>query len=193
MTLFKGGPLNDLYHRYLTNPKENYGDNAAFHSHMPTMRLLCHNKFVVELGARFGTSTVAILASRPKALLTVDIERKHTIDTIEQLAAQEGINFTFITANDLEIPLPSCDILFIDTLHTYTQLRQELELHGNLAREYIIFHDTESFGTRDELNTGVPIKGLLPAIEEFVIANPHWELATYYLNCNGLLILRRVI
>ena len=139
--VFRRSNLWNLYHTWYTNPQLNNGDNAAFHQHMPVLTTLCYNKHVVELGVRYGVSTVGILAGEPKSLISVDMVRYETIDAIEELAHENQIDFSFIEANDLEIEIPECDVLFIDTLHTYEQLRQELTLHADKAREWIVMHD----------------------------------------------------
>jgi predicted O-methyltransferase YrrM len=181
-----------MFHDWYTHPHYNQGDNGAFHEHMPTLRLMCGGMEVVELGSRFGTSTLAILTSVPKALYTVDIERRETITTLLHLAEQENIPFTFVEDNDLTCYVPECDILFIDTLHTYSQLKQELALHADKASTYIVMHDIVSFGTRNEDDNPVGGQGLMPAINEFLETNPHWVVCSYYYNCNGLLILKRI-
>ena len=48
-------------------------------------------------------------------------------------------------------PFPVADLLFIDTSHTREQLTQELEAFSRYTRRYILLHDTETFGKRDEL------------------------------------------
>lgn len=183
--------LKETYDLWYRSPQMHNGDCSAFYQHMPTLRLLCRNKTVVELGARYGVSTLAILVASPVWLVSVDIELFPTMPYIHELAVNEGIDFTIITADDLTIEIPVCDILFIDTLHTYHQLSQELVLHGNQALQYIVFHDTVSFAYSDEQPTGELKKGLNPAINEFVKANSHWKEATHYDNCNGLTILYR--
>lgn len=190
--VFHRSPLWDLYHTWYTNPHLNNGDNAAFYQHMPVLTALCSGKDVVELGVRYGVSTLGILVGQPKSLISVDIVRYETIDYIEELARQNDLPWSFIEADDLTINIPECDVLFIDTLHTYEQLSQELTLHGNKAKEYIVFHDIVSFGGTDEVDTDTEQKGLLPAIHEFLENNSQWTSHAYWFNCNGLLLLKRI-
>jgi hypothetical protein len=90
-------------------------------------------------------------------------------------------------------------MIFIDTWHSQKQLREELKLHGNAARKYLVFHDTHTYGVRDEQTDwaanpnrkAMPNQGLLPAIIEFVIANPHWQFKMHKSNNNGLTVLER--
>lgn len=198
-------PLDAMYFDWYMHPEYNHGDNAAFYQHMPTLRHMCHGKTVLELGSRFGTSTLAILAARPKYLLSCDIEKRSTITDLEQHAADEGIPFDFFECDDMrlfetiesegqtwDLLDDDCfDILFIDTLHTYAQLKAELELFHTYALKYIVMHDIVSFGrSNEDGNTSGP-QGLIPAIEEFLAAHPEWIVDSYYFNCNGLMILRK--
>lgn len=180
--------LDLAYINWYTHPELFNGDCGAFNQHMPLLRFLCHGKRVVELGSRYGVSTLAILASRPEWLISVDIEKKETISYLQLLASNEGIDFDFWTQNDLTVEIPTCDILFIDTLHDYDQLVKELALHADKARECIIGHDLVSFGEKDESDPNG--RGLILALEEF-LTDSDWESASYWFNCNGLWALRR--
>lgn len=190
-TLMGNTPLDQIYLNWYTHPELFNGDCGAFHEHMPVLRLLCSGKRVVELGSRHGVSTLAILASRPLSLVSYDLDIKSELLDLQIFAVQENIPFSFVEANDLEIEIPDCDILFIDTLHDYAQLRQELALHGNKSAEYIIGHDLASFGVNNESATDQAQSGLIPALEEFLANNPHWKSVSFWFNCNGLWILRR--
>jgi hypothetical protein len=64
------------------------------------------------------------------------------LDKVERMAKEEGIDFQFILGSSLTTQIPECDLLFIDTEHTYNQLTQELKLHSKKVRKYIILHDT---------------------------------------------------
>jgi hypothetical protein len=62
-------------------------------------------------------------------------------------------------------------------------------LHGNKAKKYLAFHDTYTFGLTGEV--GNDRKGLMTAIIEFMIQNPHWKFKTHKTNNNGFTILER--
>ena len=99
-------------------------------------------------------------------------------------------NFQPRCGNTLEIePIEYCDMLFIDTLHTYKQLRDELERHGMRAAKYLVFHDTAAFGTVGE-DGSTP--GLRAAIGRFQnMRFPCWQAIYDLQNCNGLVVLGR--
>lgn len=142
---------------------------------------------VVEMGTRSGVSTLGLLMAQPKKLLCID--KSHMSHVIQNLESMKGVTeLECISADTLEYTIPSCDLLFIDTYHTYDQLRAELARHGNKAKKYIAFHDTVTFGRSGEDGGG---KGLMDAIEEFLEQNKQWKIKHHYENNNGLLILHK--
>ena len=92
-------------------------------------------------------------------------------------AKLQNKNVEYIKADVKEIEIEETDLLFIDTWHCYDQLKAELRIHSSKAKKYIAFHDTHSYGMKDEgTNTGL---GLLPAIIEFMVENPKWKFKIY--------------
>jgi len=159
-------------------------DHTDMYYHLPKLREYAEKcEHITEMGVRDVLSTYALLMGKPKILKSYDIEATKKTHRIPK---QD--NFEYIIEDVLKIEIEETDFLFIDTLHTYKQLSQELKLHGNKAKEYLGFHDISSFGVTGE--DGGP--GLLKAISEFKKDNPWWveDYVTYA--CNGLLILKRV-
>lgn len=161
--------------------------------HLPTLRRLAAEcDVVVEFGTWYCKAATALALGARQRFISVDHliwgeveEIKRHIELIESLA---GAKFQFIEADTSQPGIfESCDLLFIDTLHNYRQLRQELALHGNKARTYLVLHDTVKFG--DVGDDGAA--GLRPAIAEFLAANPHWRVHAEYPNNNGLMVLKR--
>jgi len=148
---------------------------------------------IIELGTGQTISTWAFLAAKPKKIITVDLlhpsNRGINFDEIENEAQNLNIDFKFILSDSRKINLPDNDLLFIDTLHNYDVLREELHKHHNTVKKYIIFHDIVSFGNKDEIGKGV---GLLPAISDFLKNNPVWKEKERFNNNNGLLILTKL-
>ena len=153
---------------------------------------------VTEFGARYGCSTFALLNGRPNKFISYDLNSNSNIEQAIELSKIEGIDFTFKIGNVLKLEIEETDLLFIDTLHRYGQLKEELRLHANKVKKYLIFHDTESFEFKDEPNyygNTLPITtntGLWPAIEEFLNENSNWLLLKRYKNNNGLTILEKI-
>jgi hypothetical protein len=145
-------------------------------------------KTVVEFGVRSGVSTRAFLASDVE-LISFDIVLHPKVHELFRTAQAQGKLVQYIKADVLDIEVEPMDLLFIDTLHTYEQLSQELTLHGNKAKKFLAFHDTHTFGLRGE--TGQDNRGLLTAIIEFQIKNPHWRFRIHKTNNNGFTVLER--
>ena len=143
----------------------------------------------VEMGVRTGVSTRALLNTDVE-LLSFDIVLNDRVQHLFDMAKRQGKNVQYIQADVLNIEIEPTDLLFIDTLHTYDQLTQELKLHGNQAQKYIAFHDTYTYGLRGE--DGRDKKGLISAVIEFIMENPHWRFHTYKTNNNGFTVLERI-
>lgn len=160
---------------------------------------------ITEFGTREITATWAFLAAKPKTFVGVDIYLSPNLPYALELCAENGIDFQWKHQSTLEpdYVIEPTDFLFIDTAHTYGQLKAELVRHGNQARKYIGFHDTVTFGYVNEapykeneaFESSIPPdapKGLVPAIDEFLAENPHWVRELVHTNNNGLTILKRV-
>lgn len=143
---------------------------------------------VIEMGVRTGVSTRAFLNTDVK-LISFDLYLDKNVQNLFQTAKNLGKHVEYIQDNVLDIELTNMDLLFIDTYHVYDQLKRELELHGNKAQKYIVFHDTYTFGLRGE--DVKDDKGLMTAIIEFMIDNPHWKFKIHKTNNNGLTVLER--
>jgi hypothetical protein len=153
---------------------------------------------VTEFGSRFGASTKAFLAA-PVSLRAYDLSIHAPLMDLFKMARKVGKDVEYTRGNTLEILIEPTDMIFIDTWHSQKQLREELKIHGNFARKYLAFHDTHTYGVRDEQTDwaanpnrkALPNQGLLPAIIDFVIANPQWSFKMHKSNNNGLTVLER--
>lgn len=167
-------------------------DRGDIHAHLPMLRhLAAEGGDVVEMGVRGMVSTWAFLTGRPASLLSVDIDRppEGTLRRAARCADELGIVFDFIQDDTLQMRPVPCDLLFIDTLHTYHQLSLELERHASFVRRAIAFHDTATFGERGE-DGQTP--GLVAAIEDLIADSAgDWRLDYHVPESNGLTIVRR--
>lgn len=168
------------------------------HEHLPVLRWLAADvagvtgSTIIELGTRSVVSTWAFLAARPWFVLSVDIENAHlvAVATCAEVCRDAGQLWEFKLADSLTMEPAPCDLLFIDTLHVYAQLRAELKRHGPHARRWIALHDTEKYGDVGDFGT---TPGLKAAVNEF-LASPEgapFEIALHLTNCCGLTVLRR--
>lgn len=180
---------NDVLEARFTVAKNSFTD---IHEHLDLLRQLASEcEHVTELGMRGANgSTVAFLAAQPKKLISWDLNPWAIVaqSVADLLACQGRTSFEPRVGNTLEITIEQTDLLFIDTLHTARQLRDELERHGFCARKYIAFHDTATFGMKGEDGSE---PGLRQAIRKFQKehAFPIWKLIHDLPNCNGLVVL----
>lgn len=181
----------NIAYRNLIQLAETYSD---IKEHLCTLLVYSMDcEHITEMGVRSVVSTWAFLAAKPKKLICIDIEDcpiKPALDAADEI----GVDMTFLKQDTIapDFEIEETDFLFIDTLHVYEQLKRELKKHGNKARKYLAFHDTTTFGYRNESDIFThPYEGLRPAIAEFLEENPHWIMCNVYENNNGLTILRR--
>ena len=93
-----------------------------------------------------------------------------------------------------KLKIENTELLFIDTLHKYEQLKIELLLHANKVSKYIIFHDTETFGVhgqKPDVDFGYEGRGIWYAIQEFLDVHNEWKLIHKVSYNNGLTIIGR--
>jgi len=159
---------------------------------------------ITEMGVRWIVSTWGWLACAPKKLVCYDLHDPSKwggdIQSVYDTAAAYNLNFEFKIADVLRLEIEETDLLFIDTWHTYDQLKAELKLHAGKVKKYICFHDTTSYGYIDE-NPGhenswegkTSGKGIWPAIEEFLEEKKEeWKLVHRYMHNNGFTIIKRI-
>jgi hypothetical protein len=188
--------IENFFNRLCTTPSD-------INEHLPTLKKYATGcDRVVEMGVRAVVSTWALLAAKPKQMVSYDIQSHQNIGAALGAARQAGIDYEFRVADTLRLTLEPTDFLFIDTLHTYLQLSQELRLHADKVTKFIALHDTETFGRKDEqlyahasdLAKGSSAKtGLMTAAEDFLAEHPEWQIAEHFPNNNGLTVLRRVV
>jgi hypothetical protein len=162
---------------------------SDIYAHLPVLRALAREcRHVTEFGVRAGASTTAFLHAAPARLVCYDIQ-EHPDAAVLNSMAPAGTEFVFHKQDVLTAEIEPTDLLFIDTLHTYDQLRTELCRHASKVRRYIVLHDTGTFGTLGELSGS---RGLWPAIDEFTRLGD-FQIKDHYPYNNGLTVLVRVV
>jgi hypothetical protein len=170
---------------------------------------------IFETGVRGVVSSWALLYGisknnqENKTFIMNDIDEINTFSIIT-IMNKLNINGEFIKGNNLDLNLSkNFDLVFIDTLHVYGQLKRELQKFSKIATKYIILHDTTVDADKGEvirlgldINTIIKqtkfdkteiVKGLWPAVEEFLNNNEDWFLSKRYINNNGLTILEKSV
>jgi len=149
--------------------------------------------FLTGLADR-GTSMVTISDNRKKlemspitALISIDhvhpdkFGGEGTLAEFQKHAQENNVHHEFIEASSLEVHIENSHCIFFDTDHTYKQLSQELQLHGNKSKKYLLFHDT--IGCAHEI---------VPAINEFLEENSEWIVFDHSLDSQGMTCLARM-
>jgi hypothetical protein len=180
--------INNLEAHFLHNTKT----PSDINEHLPTLLKFAKEcKTIVEFGVRDVVSSFAFALAKPEKLTCIDIEKSIYVDPFMELCRNENVNVEFKKESSLDIQIDNADLIFIDTVHNYDQLKTELALHGNKSNKYLIFHDTITFGNKNETEAPGEKQGLVPAIAEFLDENMHWSELYTYTNNNGLTILVR--
>ena len=188
--------------------------SSDINEHLPTLsKYASECESVFETGVRGCVSSWAFAHglllnnSSTKTLFMNDIE-ECDVGQLLQYTRDLPIVINYKWIDNLKLNFTqSYDLTFIDTWHVYGQLKRELAKFAPITNKYIIMHDTtvdewlgESIRDNHDVNkqslwSGFPVeeinRGIWPAIEEFLVANPNWVLHERFTNNNGLTVLRR--
>jgi Methyltransferase domain len=202
----------NIARRYRKKTKE----KSDINEHLPILRELSRScSSVCEIGVRRCVSSWAFLQglaeseASKKKLLCIDINPADVSD-LERWGGNliPPVRTSMVVADSRKIVLPhEFDLLFIDTLHVYGQLKAELWAHQRRIRRFIVLHDTEIDGDKGEVlrmgwdtrkmaqNTGMKeeelLQGMGRAIREFLAEFPEWVEQSHFANNNGLTVLAR--
>jgi len=187
--------MNYMYRWDMTNIEEEYklvcDCPSDINEHLPKLREYGEQcTHITELGTRWGNSTIAFMAAKPGKFVSYDVQYNSRIDYLKRVAKDNEINFHFRLENVEQVELEETDLLFIDTNHHVEQCSEELRLHADKAKKFIVFHDTTTFWEKGQ---GHEVgHGLKYAIEPFLEQHPEWVQDYRAMNNNGLLILKRI-
>lgn len=182
------------------NIEEIYNEHCFLTSdineHLPTLKKYSSKcSHITEMGVRCIVSTWAFVAAKPNNLVCIDINHptkicgNHKFDLLVEKCYENNICFSFVENDTTKIEIEETDFLFIDTIHNYEQIKKELDLHSKKVKKYIAFHDTVTYASSNEFGEG---KGILPAIQEFLLNNESiWKVVENKQNNNGLMIIER--
>jgi len=158
-------------------------------AHVNTLREFASKCDVVtEFGVRGGVSTAALLAGRPKMLISYDIAPFAEAAEYIAAAEAESIKFIFKQQDDCkELILPT-EFLLIDTEHNYQQLEKELRMHAHLVSRWIAMHDThmELYPPAHPQTSYEMWKAINDLID-----GGEWMMVIDNMYCSGLTVLER--
>jgi len=199
--------ISNFYKKAISTPSD-------INEHIETLKKYADEcSHITECGVREIVSSWAFAESLKNKnngkLVQIDTKKSPNIQKFIEINKSVNTDVIFYEQSDLECPIESTDLFFIDTWHVYGQLKRELDRWHKSVKKYIIMHDTEIDGIRGETirnrwdaekqskETGIPIneinKGLKPAIDEFLEEHSEWKIDNIYKNCNGLTVLKRYI
>lgn len=159
---------------------------TSIHQHLTVLRDTASGlRHITELGVGEGWSTLAWLLVQPDVLYGYDLGWQACVPFLERHRGRT--DFRFLVGHSHLIEIEETELLFLDTIHTASHLREELRLHAGKARKFLLLHDTTTFGDVGE--DGGP--GLWGAVEELLAADPSWSLFWRHHHNNGLTCLRR--
>lgn len=189
--------MNYRFKRNIINLEEEYQlcckCESDINEHLPKLReYAAKSDHITEFGTRYGNSTVAFMSAYPKKFISYDVTPNDRIEYLGWMAKDAGVNFEFRHENVEQIEIEETDLLFIDTNHHQEQCSNELKLHSDKARKYIIFHDTVTFWEDGQGYWKGEGHGLRYAIEPFLENHPEWQIDYRATNNNGLMILKRI-
>lgn len=178
--------LSEIYHGRVAGIAASGVGHLNMMAYMHILALLASDcEHVTEFGVNTGNSTCAFLYGlnvRGGRLVSYDLDQ-----TAFTKPADAKAEWQFWRGDTRTIqPIEETDMLFIDTRHTYRQVRDELRFSVRV-RKWLVFHDTTINETVGEHGEG----GIWQAIEEFLQANPVWEIGVRFHDKFGLTILRR--
>tara|TARA_Y100000004_G_scaffold183878_1_gene232220 strand:- start:443 stop:1111 length:669 start_codon:yes stop_codon:yes gene_type:complete len=206
MAKFFGEEWNYIQKKY----EENCKMESDIKNHLPRLKSFGEEcEHITEMGIREGLSTSALLVSKPKKYIGYDIIEWPFMKKPLVLSCKKHIDLQFIKADTRKIKIEETDLLMIDTHHCYQQLKEELRLHSDKSKKYIIMHDTVTWAHksqklrigkgRDAWSSGrhkikppFPKKGLWDALQEFLDGDGcKWKIKEHFEDSNGLTILER--
>ncbi len=181
--LAKGSIEDNL--QYLYNEVNNQ-KTRFIRSHLEILKKYASEcNHITEMGVDGVNTTWSFLASKPKKLISIDINNYKAPSILQlasDLAKKENIDFKFILGDTTKIDIEPTEFLFIDTDHSYEQLKIELKLHAGKVSKYIAFHDTHMFPS------------MTKALHEFLGTYPtsfEWEKVYETEKSCGLTIIKR--
>lgn len=146
-----------------------------------------------ELGTHQGGTAACVMTAedKPEYIELVDIDhykyRWKLKSLAEKYCKENGIelvvkeadstSFTSVSGRDI-------DMLVIDSLHKRSHMEQELDMHANYIKKYIIAHDTT-------IAQDNPPDALYRCLQDFCDAKKEWNIVERGLENVGYTVLKR--
>ena len=167
-------------YEFIANDPNNY-----IHEHLTTLYFICKEfnvDTVLEIGTGLGHSTLTFAQAGCK-VNSIDIDE---CERARELILSEGYGdrVTCEQEDSLEYKpiMASYDLIFIDGLHTYQQVKKELEKYTKFIYNggFLILHDYTNFAH----------PGVQRACDEFGAVHREYKIYRWF-NCNGLYVMKK--
>lgn len=156
--------------------------------HLPKLKELADScPRICDISNRLESS-IAFLASSATQLELHNTEGNNGLEKLVDMRHVErpGAKVVWTLADSTNVQtINECDMLFIDSEHTYDRLSEELRKFAPYVRRYIAMHDTEVHGKLG--SDGGP--GLLNALRDFMREFPEWSVVYHTNNQYGLTVI----
>jgi predicted O-methyltransferase YrrM len=197
--------VHDVYEEFCKQPQ------YAITHHLPYLKQMAARcDVIVELGVSAGRSSSAFLCGMPEngRLISYDVVITKSARELHRLAGDGGPEWLLCHGRSEEATPGEHDMLFVDSLHTYKQVKAELDLWADHCRRWIILHDTVTFGAyaadgetgrhvpraRGSVQVTSPEQlGIRMAVDELMMRDDSWHVERHDWRSHGLLTLERRI
>lgn len=141
---------------------------------------------VTEISKR-KESLIALAAGKPKKIVSHNIEIHSMLERVEELATDTEMERSFLRSTDVD-SIEKTDLLFIDTVHTYPMMMDELRKFAPSVKRFIVARGTQTNGEIGE-DGG---RGILHALRLFMKENPKWSVIEHHEHQYGMTVLGRL-
>jgi hypothetical protein len=179
------------------------------YAYLYVLKIFCRDKNVRkirELGAFQGASASAFFEGGADYVESVELDPCHLTDGIRTALTELG-DWRLRVANSLDprVDWSPVELTFLDTVHNYDHVANELEFHCQFSARYMAIHDTnyppavvrevgelDLGGVRQKLISEFHQKKKVgDAVSDFVSRSQEWSLAYHSSEGSGLMIVER--
>ena len=155
--------------------------------HMDTLKELSSKcSHVTEISKR-KESLIALAAGKPEKIVSHNIEMNTILEHVEKVSTDTVIERSFLKSVEVD-SIEKTDLLFIDTVHTYDMMLDELTKFAPSVKRFIVARGTQSNGEIGE-DGG---RGILYALRFFMEKNPKWSVIEHHEHQYGITVLARL-
>jgi len=156
---------------------EHHGVHYTSH-HDAIVKCLKDGSTYKELGTHQGATAAAAILGGATDVTLVDIDHSRiapNLPLFKKYCKAKNINLNIIQADSRSrVARGKCDVLLIDSCHTYEHLVQELHLHSKWVKNYIIVHDTAA--NNDLREAVLDFTGVLENMEWNIIEQSNFNV-----------------